>query len=669
MERTWSRAPETPSPGAAAALGLTLNGEGGDDTLAGGADADTLSGGPGNDQFDEGDASNGADTMAGGAGVDDRVTYAARTARVVVTMDATADDGEVGEADSVGADVESAFGGASDDLLVGGATANDLTGGAGDDTIDGGAGDDTLNGGLGLDRLTGGAGNDTVFGDDDDDTILDGAGNDNIDGGTGVDSLDYSGVTAGVTMSLADSTAQPTGGAGTDTVTGLENLTGGTGADVLGGDAGANVLTGGAGTDTADYSAFGGGVSINLSLAGPQNTGTAGIDTLVTLESATGGTGNDTITGEAGTNVLNGGDGADTLAGLRGNDTLDGGPGVDTLDYSAAEAGVTVNLASLAAQNTGGAGTDTLLAAENVIGSSFGDVLLGTVGDNVLDGGPGIDAADYSSFALGVTVDLSVAGAQGTGTAGNDALMAMENVTGGSGRDTLTGTVGPNSLAGGAGNDLLMATAGADVLDGGAGSDTVDYSSRPPGVVVNLTSGTAASAGDVDLLTTVENATGSSGADLLTGDGAVNTLEGGDGNDRLRGLAGADSLSGGGGVDTVDYATFFPTNGRVGVVVNLAAGEAVGDGADSLALIENATGSSFDDRLLGNSLGNTLQGGDGNDYLSGGRGQDVLRGGDDADTIQARDGIRDRVFGDAGRDRARVDRRRDVVRGVEIRLR
>ena len=138
-------------------------------------------------------------------------------------------------------------------------------------------------------------------------------------------------------------------------------------------------------------------------------------------------TGNDTLTGEAGANVLNGGDGDDTLAGLRGNDTLDGGAGSDTLDYSAADSGITLNLASLAAQNTGGAGTDTVLTAENVLGSSFGDVLAGTVGDNVFDGGPGTDTADYSTTTLGVAVDLSVAGPQDTVTAGNDTLTAMEN--------------------------------------------------------------------------------------------------------------------------------------------------------------------------------------------------------------------------------------------------
>jgi Ca2+-binding RTX toxin-like protein len=669
----------------------TLTGGTGDDTLAGGMGGDTLTGGLGNDVFDEGDSLSGSDTMAGGGG-NDFLTYAARSAGVTVTMDGVFDDGEAGEFDNVGADIENAIGGSGDNVLVGSTAGNDLAGGPGNDVIDGGSGDDTLSGGLGNDRETGGAGNDIVFGDDGDDVILEGAGNDVVAGGGDIDLLDYSGVTGGVTLWLRDSSPQATGGAGIDQVTDFENLTGGSGADVLGGDAGSNILSGGSGndtfhgdagddliagnlgTDSVDYTAFIEDVTVVLgpvsgASPGSATTASTGTDVLVAIANVTGGSGNDSITGEAGPNVLSGNDGDDTLAGLRGNDTLDGGAGSDTLDYSAADAGVTVNLANLAAQSTGGAGTDTLLADENVTGSPFGDVLTGTAGDNLFDGGGGIDTADYSTSVLSVAVDLSVAGGQDTGNAGTDTFAAMENVTGGSGRDTLTGDSGPNVLTGGGGNDVLCASAGGDVLDGGTGLDTLDYSLRPPGVIVNLTAGFGSSPGALDLVTASENALGGTGADLLVGDGAVNLLDGGTGDDRLRGLGGADVLTGGGGFDTVDYSTFFPTNQRIGVVVNLTTGDAVGDGADSLSLIENIRGSSFDDRLVGNALANTIQGAGGADYILGGVGRDVLRGGDGSDTIHARDGWRDQVFGDADRDRARVDRGRDVVRSIAVFLR
>jgi Ca2+-binding RTX toxin-like protein len=667
----------------------TVTGGQGDDLVAGDDGGDTLSGGLGNDVFDEGVDSNGTDTLAGGGG-NDIVTYGGRSAGVVVTLDGVFDDGQAGESDNVGTDIENAVGGAGDNVMTGSGSANDLTGGLGDDILDGAGGDDTLNGGAGSDRLTGGAGNDNVFGDDGADTVLEGAGNDNVQAGTSpdVDTLDYSGVTGGVTLSLALTSPQVTGGAGTDTVSDFDHLTGGSGADVLGGDGAPNVVSGGAGndsilgddgddtisgdagTDTVDYSAFATDVTVTLGPAAGTSPGSAvttlGNDTLLGLENVTGGTGNDVLTGEAGANVLTGNDGDDTLAGLRGNDTLDGAAGSDTLDYSAADAGVTLNLSSLAAQNTGGAGTDTVANAENLVGSAFGDSFAGTVGANVLDGGPGTDTADYSGSGLGVTVDLSLAGPQDTGTAGTDTLADMESLTGGAGRDVLTGGPGANTISAGAGNDTVVASAGGDVLDGGTGSDTLDYSARPAGVTVNLTSGVGNSSGDTDLLTTFENVLGTSGADLLVGDGAVNTLTGADGNDVLRGLAGADSLAGGTGVDMVDYSTFFPANGRIGVVVNLATGDAVGDGADALTGLENVRGSNFDDRLFGNAQANTLQGWDGRDYVYGAGGQDVLQGGDDADTIVSRDGVRDQVNGGADRDKARVDRGRDAVKSVAV---
>jgi Ca2+-binding RTX toxin-like protein len=103
------------------------------------------------------------------------------------------------------------------------------------------------------------------------------------------------------------------------------------------------------------------------------------------------------------------------------------------------------------------------------------------------------------------------------------------------------------------------------------------------------------------------------------------------------------------------------------VVVDLTAGEAVGDGVDSLTEIQNVRGSAFDDRIVGNGQANTLRGGDGRDVITGAGGRDLLEGGNDADTLEARDGRRDRVFGGPGRDRARVDRR-DVRRSIAVLL-
>jgi len=750
------------STGGASSLLLILNGEGGEDTLSGGSNDDVINGGAGadvlsglagddtltgllgNDTFDEGPATNGTDTMAGGGGID-TVTYASRANGVTVTLDGNFDDGEAGEGDNVGADIENAYGGAGNNLLTGSSSANSLVGAGGLDTIDGAAGDDLLTGGLESDFLTGGAGNDTIVAGDGADTVMAGAGNDNQDGGLGTDTLDHSAVTVAITVTLSSVSPQNTIGAGTDTLAGFENLVGGTGADTLGGDAGANILSGNSGndsifgdagddtisgdlgTDTVDYSAFAGGLTVALSPATGATpsaaTGAAGSDSLIGIENVNGGSGNDSLTGEIGANVLNGNGGNDTLVGLEGNDTLDGGGGSDTLDYSAAGAGVTINLTTTAAQATVGAGSDTISFAENVIGSSFSDTLTGSTvdnlllggggddtlggggGDDTISGGAGNDTADYTSAVLGVTADLSVTSAQSTGGGGVDTLTEIENLTGGPGRDVLRGDAGPNIITGGAGTDTLAGGGGGDLLDGGTGVDVADYSAHTLPVTINLTTISASYAGVTDILIGLENAIGGSGADLLTGDAGVNVLQGGNGNDSLQGLAGDDTLlggdgsdrlagyagndalNGGGGIDTADYSSYFPADLLVGVIVDLALGKATGDGADSLAEIENVLGSDFNDRLSGGPGGNLLKGADGNDVLSGRRGSDRLRGdagkdvltggkhsdrlygGAGRDVFHARDRTRDHVFGGTGLDVAQVDRGRDRVVSVTRLLR
>jgi Ca2+-binding RTX toxin-like protein len=76
-----------------------------------------------------------------------------------------------------------------------------------------------------------------------------------------------------------------------------------------------NVLDGGTGTDTVSYALAQGGVTVNLSVAGPQETFGAGIDTLTNIENVTGSAFADTLIGNGGANVLTGGAGGDTLSG------------------------------------------------------------------------------------------------------------------------------------------------------------------------------------------------------------------------------------------------------------------------------------------------------------------------------------------------------------------
>jgi hypothetical protein len=157
-----------------------------DDALAAGAGADTLAGGAGRDRLDGGDGADrleggdGADVLDGGASNDvlrggagrdllvpgagtdsveggdgvDTVAYAERTAPVSVRLSGGADDGEAGEADSIGASVENIVAGSAGDTLIGSEVANDIDGAAGNDFIVPGTGPDFVDAGPGDDNIT-----------------------------------------------------------------------------------------------------------------------------------------------------------------------------------------------------------------------------------------------------------------------------------------------------------------------------------------------------------------------------------------------------------------------------------------------------------------------------------------------------------------------------------
>ncbi len=348
--------------------------------------------------------------------------------------------------------------------------------------INGTSGNDTLNGTAGNDTINGLGGNDTIDGK---------AGNDIMDGGAGTDTVSYASATSGVTVNLATTTAQNTGGSGMDTILNFENLKGsayndiltgnsganriegGAGNDVIDGGAGNDVLIGGAGTDRLSYASATAAVTVNLGTTSAQNTGGSGTDTISGFEDLTGSAYNDTLTGNSGNNVIEGG---------AGNDKLNGGAGNDTLSYANATAGITVSLGITAAQNTGGAGTDTISNFENILGSAYNDKLTGDSGNNIIEGGAGndiidgaggTDTASYASAASGVTVSLAVTGAQNTGGAGTDTITNTENLTGSAFGDRLTGNSAANTLRGNGGNDILYGGSGNDTLYGGDGDDVL----------------------------------------------------------------------------------------------------------------------------------------------------------------------------------------------------
>jgi Ca2+-binding RTX toxin-like protein len=274
---------------------------------------------------------------------------------------------------------------------------NEITGvTSSSDVVFAGAGDDIAYGDGGIDFLVGEAGRDELFG---------GAGDDNLYSFGGISPDDHQ-----------------------DTVSG-EVLTGGNGDDSFFGSGGTEVLNSGAGRDGAWYLGDPADLVINLR-TGTGSGGSAEGDTLISIEGAFGGYGNDTLIGNDRANNLYGDEGDDSLIGAAGDDTLGGANGAD-----------------------------------------------------VLSGGAGRDWAFYGDGADKV-VDL----AAGTGVGGEaegDTLISIENVIGGYGDDVLIGDEGGNELDGDIGSDRLVGGTGADTLDGGSQGigvdvDAADYSTPRP---------------------------------------------------------------------------------------------------------------------------------------------------------------------------------------------
>src|SRR3954471_9564432 len=237
--------------------------------------------------------------------------------------------------------------------------------------------------------------------------------------------------------------------------------------------------------------------------------------------------GSDTLNGTSGDDLIFGQGGADILAGLGGADFIDGGAGADTATYAASLAAVNVSLAT--GQGSGGdAEGDTLANVENLTGSAFDDTLEGSSGNNVLAGGDGTDTVSYTHAAAGVTVSLARTTAQNTGGAGSDTLSGFENLTGSHFDNTLTGSSTANTIVSFEGNDVLAGLGGADILDGGAGNDTASYAASQAAVDVSLMTGIA-TGGDAegDTLLNIENLTGSAHDDVLEGNGGQKCSGGG----------------------------------------------------------------------------------------------------------------------------------------------
>jgi Ca2+-binding RTX toxin-like protein len=523
------------------------------------------------------------------------------------------------------------------DALTGSAVANALSGGTGADSLTGGAGNDTLDGGAGADLLGGGDGADAYIVDDAGDVVIE------------TNASAASTESDRVYEYFTDYTLGANIEQGAVMLAGSANLSGNALNNVLVAGAGDNLLDGSTGNDTASYE-FGLGVTVSLALAGAQATGGSGMDTLLSFDNLQGSVYADNLTGNGDANVLSGGAGNDTLDGAAGNDTFDGGAGNDTVSYAASGMGVSLNLALAGAQSAGAFGMDTFTGIESLAGTAFADKLAGNLDANALTGGAGNDSLyggtgiDTMSGGDGADIySVQDAGDIIVETNASTALSELDLVYsyvsyhqlsaniehGRVMTTTIMGSMRGNSL-----NNTIYASVGDNFLSGEGGVDTVSYAyGASSGVTVSLaipattTQATGGSGGDS--LYSFENLVGSAYGDQLTGTNTANMLDGGAGNDLLDGGAGNDTLIGGHGIDTASYAS-----AAGGVTVSLALlvqQDTGGAGVDTLAGIENVTGTAFVDKLVGNAAHNVFTGGAGNDTLYAGGGNDTVSGGDGAD--------------------------------------
>jgi Ca2+-binding RTX toxin-like protein len=567
------------------------------------------------------------------------------------------------------------LGGFADGDSLGGGAGNDfIYGGNGNDTIDGGAGSDLIYGGFGADSISAGAGQDQVY-------SYDLEGPDTLDGGADRDYLwldrtSFAGaITAdfsnpAVQLTLADGTRVVNleqvhffSGAGADSIT-ASNYTysdgnavfGGGGNDTLASGFNGAYLRGGAGDDRlTGLGDFDGGdgndfisVGKSATLVAGDGRGGNGNDTLVGsgpgLVRLYGDAGDDLIdmtAGAASYHILQGGDGADTILGSAGDENISGGPGADSV--------------------SAGGGSDTV--------SSYA-----VDGPDTSDGGAGIDLlyADLSSLAAGFGADLSNSAtlqsfADGTrfvnfeavnfiAGAGNDTVTSsnsnvVNNVYGGGGNDSLTGSANGAYLSGDAGNDTLVSGAGNDRLAGGVGDDTYVVNGVGDTIFENALEGTDTVQTSLayyvlDAGNTLENVTFTSGAQLNIGggNGLNNAFVGASGSDGFTGGGGADSYNSGAGDDYL-YIDHFDTainagagydavfvQDATGVNLNLGAAQVewvyAWTGNDTL----NASTSTVGVALFGEAGADVISGSafndyvyfDGLDFINAGAGRDAL---------------------------------------------
>ena len=581
---------------------VSVQGNGGRDTILGSAFGDSILGGDSDDSLDGGlgndtiDGGAGLDVLTGGVGTDSLLGGSdSDTLQEAFDLDmtltptsfATSLAGQATTTDVLsGIETANLTGGAAGNVInlstfvpgaglvvtvTGAGGADFITGtngkdrvdaGDGADTVIGGSGNDTLLGGTGNDSLNGSAGIDSILGGDDVDTINGGTGNDFIDAGNGSDLVngqdDNDSILGGV------GNDQLAGSNGNDTLdggVGIDNISGDAGDDsILGGDAN-DRLNGGIGNDTID-----GGLGADTL------QGDDGLDLL------SGGAGTDNLQGGKDNDRLVGGDDADSLDGAFGNDTLDGGAGADTLRGNAGNDDIDGGADS--DRITEGYGTEVSAMTVIITGlqmqsSAYGTETSRNVEQFVLNGGLGNDLFDARASAIKV------------------------QFRSGDGADTVYGSAFVDLINGGAGNDVVSGGASNDAIDGGDGTDFFYERADAASVVINglqVTSTGAANTG-VETLVSIERIALVGGNSANNFDARLSSvpviLVGGRNNDTLQGSNFDDVLIGGSRTVTPTTPGGDGVDSLIGGTGNDTASNDATDTRSSIETLESALSSVF----------------------------------------------------------------------------
>lgn len=218
------------------------------------------------------------------------------------------------------------------------------------------------------------------------------------------------------------------------------------------------------------------------------------------------------------------------------------------------------------------------------------------------------EACDTAVVTLTVSVGCTIVGTSGDdiieGTPGDDVICALggaDTINAGAGNDVIYGNNGADTINAGAGNDTVYGGRGADTIRGFAGDD-----------ILRGGRGTDTIRGGAD----TDRIYGGRGADTLRGGSQADSLFGGSNSDTIEGGGGADFIFGGRGDDIIQG------NGGPDTIRGNTGNDTVSGGAN-------------DDLIYGNAGNDDLTGNNGDDTIRGGLGTDVADGSNGTDTCVA----------------------------------